>query len=203
MLIVESIVTLMSSLNLIIMREILGYIEGEYTDRDRAVMFVFIMVFFEFISRVLNSNISILKNNLTRRVNVSIMGLIYSKIYNISGSNKKYSKGTINNIINSDSSEVQNVIWMIPYSVSTPLSIIINCYTLYTMVGWAFMVAVLISAVLSLLTYFVSKYVREWYEKQRKQMDEKANYLNEMIENIKVIKIKLMDWLICSQDLWK
>ena len=171
------------------MREILGYIEGEYTDRDRAVMFVFIMVFFEIISRVLNSNISIFKSNLTRRVNVSIMGLIYSKIYNISGSNKKYSKGTINNIINSDSLQVQNIIWMIPYSVSAPFSIIVNCYTLYTMIGWAFMVAVLISAVISLLTYFVSKYIRDWYQNQQKHMDERANYLNEMIENIKVIKI--------------
>ena len=51
------------------------------------------------------------------------------------------------------------------------------------------MVAVIITVLLTVLTYFVSKYVREWYENNRKQMDERANYLNEMIENIKVIKM--------------
>ena len=186
---IEYLSTIMLSLNLIFMREILGYIEGEYTNRDRAAIFVFVMIIFELISRVFDTNITVLKNKLWREVDVSIMGLIYSKIYRISGSNKKYSKGTINNIIQSDSSEIQNTIWMLPSAASTPFSVIINCYTLYTMVGWPFMVAVIITILLSTLTYFVSKYVIRWYENNRKQMDERANYLNEMIENIKVIKM--------------
>ena len=185
--------TILSAINLVIMREILVFIEGESSNRDRAVIFVLIMVIFEFISRAFLSNSSVLRNKLSRGINMSVMGLVYSKIYKISGSNQKYNKGTINNIIHTDIAEFQSIVWMIPYATSTILSIILSWFTLYTMVGLAFMVAIIITISLTVLTYLVSKYVKEWHQSNKRQMDESANYLNEMIESIKVKQKYLKD----------
>ena len=144
------------------MREILGYIDGEYSNRDRAVIFVIIMIFFELVSRILGTNIYILKNNLSRGINLSIMGLIYTKIYKISGSNKKYSKGTINNIIQSDTNEVQEVVWMIPQVSSSVFGLLMNSYALYLIIGISSIIVILITIALTVFTYFISKYIRNW-----------------------------------------
>ena len=161
-LLIEYFWSIMSTFNLLIMREILGYIDGEYSNRDRAVIFVIIMIFFELVSRVLGTNIYILKNNLSRGINLSIMGLIYTKIYKISGSNKKYSKGTINNIIQSDTSEVQEVVWMIPQVSSSVFGFLMNSYALYLIIGISSIIVILITIALTVFTYFISKYIRNW-----------------------------------------
>ena len=171
------------------MKEILGYIDGEYSDKDRAIKFILIMILFEIFSRIINNFTSELSSRFTRLINVSLMGLIYSKIYKISGSNKKYSKGTINNLIQSDSTQVQSLVYMFPWMYNTPLSIVINLFTLYSLVGMAFVVSLIILTLFSFIIYYGRKLVQNWNEKRKQQMDIGSDYYNELIENIKVIKM--------------
>jgi len=109
-LILQWIMSTMSGLETYIMREILGYIDGEYNDREHALKYVFIMIAFWIITKVIETNISFIQIKNSNRSNVSMMGLVYSKIYNLSGSNKQYGKGAINNLIDSDTDKIQDFV---------------------------------------------------------------------------------------------
>ena len=198
-LILNTFTTFISNFNVLIMKEILGFIEGDYSDKDRAVKFVMIMIMFEIFSVVISNKIGEISQKFARLINVSLMGLIYSKIYKISESNKKYSKGTISNIIQSDSTQVQLFVWMLPWMYNTPLGLIINLFTLYTLIGTASIVSLIILLIFSAIIYYGRKFVQDWNMRRREQMDIGSDYYNELIENIKVIKMNsLIDCYIAK-----
>lgn len=98
-------------------------------------------------------------------------------------------KGTINNLIDSDTSEVENFIWMLPYMCSTPLFITLSCWTLYTLIDKACIVAILIVIGLTYALTYVKKFASKFQEKLWKNADMRSNIMNELIENIKIIKM--------------
>jgi len=111
--------------NIYILREVMSYIEGGSDDMNRALLFVVIMSISELSSQILRNFIGTLQNTISHRSYVGIQKLLYSKIFSISSAtNKKYKKGELNNLIESDPYTVCEIIWYIPNVSSFPVSVI-------------------------------------------------------------------------------
>ena len=123
----------------------MDYIDGENDDINKALMYVVIMGLFELGARALSMTVDRIQLKVASRVYVGIQKMIYSKIFRISSAtNKKYKKGDLNNLINSDSSKIAKILWELPHITSLPFLLTCSCISLYNIIGYVAFYAVAI-----------------------------------------------------------
>lgn len=124
------------------------------------------------------------------RIVVAVKGLIYSKIYTVSSAtNKKYKKGKINNLMNSDTGKIDSFIWQLPHVTCIPFLLMTSSYTLYTFLGHIFWIAVLVIFFSLSIIFYLTKWTYKVNERRRKDEDNRSDCLSEIIDNIRVIKM--------------
>mmetsp|Transcript_41923 Transcript_41923/g.48534 ORF Transcript_41923/g.48534 Transcript_41923/m.48534 type:complete len:177 (-) Transcript_41923:1539-2069(-) len=126
---------------------------------------------------------------MTCKVSNATSCLLYSKLFKVSKSSCRLSKGEMNNLVTTDAIYVESMIWQLPYHSSNLLTILISCYALYSMIGLIFIYGVVIIVVTGVGIYYISKLQTKLYESISENSDDRANLLSEIIDNIKVIKI--------------
>ena len=176
--------------NVHILREIMIYLEGESDNQSRAITFALLMIVIEMVSRVSEKLISILQATVSNNISSSVKGLLYSKAYTgSSATNKKYGKGELINLINSDASTITMMAWLASELVCVPLELAVTSYTLYCFIGHVYWYALIVTVVSFIINYYSGIWVDKFYEKFRKHSDSKYNCLSEIIDNIRVIKM--------------
>ena len=126
---------------------------------------------------------------MTWRVSYSVTGLVYSKMFKFSKSMNKYTKGELNSLWVNHPTEIESLVWQMPYWTSSVLSVIIGWYALYQMIGFIFIFGIIIIGLTSGCLYFCSKFQSKIYELINSNYEERVNLLTEIIENIKAIKM--------------
>ena len=203
MLLLKWVSTIVININIYFTKQILEYIEGDSDNTNRAVFFVFVLVSFEIIYKVINRNCLMIQEVITSRVSYSVTGLVYSKLFRFSKSIHKYTKGELNNLCVNDTGEIESLIWQMPYWTSNVLSIAIGWYALYHMIGFIFIIGLGIIGLTSGFLYFWSHLQSKIYELLSSNNDDRVNLLTEIIENIKVIKINWWSGKFTYWNYWE
>ena len=177
------------NLSIYVLKEVMSYIEGEYDDINRALAFVFVMSLTAVVSKSLA--ISREKLDLERRnVTHGIQSLIFSKIFDVtSSSNKKYRKGELNGLVNSDPRRISNFLKQSCELITIPFAIVSIIFSLYQIIGMVTIYAMIILIAASIGIIYLSKLNSKLQQIMRRHDDERGNVLLEVIENIKVIKM--------------
>ena len=176
--------------NIFMLKEVMDYIDGANDDMNRALMYVLIMVLYELTARTLHMAVDRIALKLASRVSVAIQKVVYSKIFRISSAtNKKYKKGDLNNLVNSDPARIGRFCWELPHITSLPFLLFCSCVSLFNVIGYVAIYAVCIVIFTCFCTYYICKFTENLWKQIRKNSDKRSNVLTEIIENIKVIKM--------------
>ena len=176
--------------NIFILKEVMDYIDGENNNINRALMYVVIMALFELGARTLHMAVDRIQLKVASRVCVGIQKMVYSKIFKISSAtNKKYKKGDLNNLVNSDPDRMARLLWELPHITSLPFLLVCSCASLFNVIGYVAFYAVAIVLFTCFCTFYICKLTEKLWKQIRKNSDERSNVLTEIIENIKVIKM--------------
>lgn len=174
----------------------MAYIDGESQDQSRALLFAALMVMFGMLARVFHTSCDGLQVKTTGKMRRSVKGLIYSKIFTLSSAtNKKFKKGDINNLVESETGKICRFFWELPHIAGLPMVITTCCYTLYTLIGHIVWFAVLIIAITLFAVSCLVKFTSKLHEKKIKDEDSRSNCMSEIIDNIRVIKMN--SWTSC------
>lgn len=118
-----------------------------------------------------------------------LFGLLYAKTLRITFAAKSLlGTGKIMNILHGDGKEVANYLHDFNVLWTIPLDIIVSLTLLYMEVGWyAILGAIIIGIGIGVQRIVYGKYTKI-RRKMYKYMDNRSKYLNEYLENIKIIK---------------
>jgi ABC-type multidrug transport system fused ATPase/permease subunit len=192
-------VVLIEVVNFHVLQELLEYLSGEQNDTTWAVICVLLIAVIEFVGRGFHKMSDTVQLRCASRMVASLQGMIYSKIFKMSGStNKRFRKGEMQSILNGDAHQISSIVWQAPHISSLPALAFACFYSLYKVVGHIVWLSVSSLLICIVLCYFIIKIVCDMNEKRRKQDNKNSNLLNEIIEHIKVIKMN--SYIQCFND---
>ena len=192
-------VILIEVVNFHVLQELLEYLSGEQNDMSWAMVCVLLIAGIEFVGRGFHKMSDTAQLRCASRIVASVKGMIYSKIFKMSGStNKRFKKGEMQSILNHDAGQICSIVWQVPHITSLPALAIACFYSLYQVVGHIVWLSVIVNISVVVLCYFIVKIVCKMNEKRRKQDNKNSNLLNEIIEHIKVIKMN--SYITCFNE---
>jgi ABC-type bacteriocin/lantibiotic exporter with double-glycine peptidase domain len=155
----------LGSVDTFLVKEIMGYIEGESDDMKLALIFVGVHAGFN----VLMSMFSIYCNNhmviLGHAAKYSIIGMIYRRILRISPkTNKKFSKGDIISYINGDSWKINWIFGSLADFSSIPIRIAIYFVSIYILIGWNILFALFMIGLFTGISYLLNDFGTKVYK---------------------------------------
>ena len=167
----------------------MGYIDKDYDDINRALLFILAIVVLEFVKRC--EHMATEKIRIGRsKIAHGMQGLIYSKVFKVtSSSNKKFGKGELNGLVNRDPFAISHFIHQCSVALTMPFAIISALFNLYLIIGYIVVYALAAILLNAIAMYGYLKVRSRMFQALRKHFDERGNALIEMVENIKVIKI--------------
>ena len=168
----------------------MGYVEGSQNNLQYALFAVLLTATFEYSSRILQVSHQSHFNKTSIAIKIGLQKLLYSKLFKISAAtNKKYSKGDLNNLINSDPEKIFWFMCSFTHFVSIPLVVTVHCIILYSFIGIVFVYAFLLMLATTIIFFYLFKISESVWEKVMANNDARSRILTEIIENIKVIKM--------------
>ena len=190
--IIQLIITFGTTLQQLLLREILSYIESDNADQKqqiRALAFAITMLTYIFLSKIINENAGYYVVKFEVQLRQAITSMMYSKVLRVSPStNKKFEKGRLVNMIQNDSDSTTFVFEELPQFLAQPFQMVFIIISLYLLIDYLVVVAVIFMIVSTFIFYLIAKWNAYVQKQWLKYIDKRLNKLNESIENIKIIK---------------
>ena len=123
----------------------------------------------------------------------SLKSMLFRKNFKMTGAtNKDFTSGEINHIIQGETGRIWTFIWQGPSYIEIPMNLILSAYLVFTYIGWSGLIVLLGLGLHWALNYVRGKTEKEINEKKREFSTERMKYINESFYNIK--SLKLFGW---------
>ncbi|CAI2363221.1 unnamed protein product [Moneuplotes crassus] len=176
--------------------QILSYINGENDYLNWTLLCAITLATFEFTARGFHMMQNVQQLKFGHRIGAAISGLAFSKMFKIPEG--KYQKGQLQNLIGDDCQRISGIFLEIPHITSIPLLIISTFSSLYLFIGHIIWIPLGIMAAGIFVVYYTNTFMRELEKRKRKDDDDRATVLSEIIDNIKVLKMN--SWTHCFEE---
>jgi ABC-type multidrug transport system fused ATPase/permease subunit len=124
------------------------------------------------------------------RIKGGLASAIYKKSLKLSNEGRaSKTTGDIVNFMSVDAQRLQDLTQFGQQLWSAPFQIIICMVSLYQLVGWSMLAGVGVMIVMIPLNGFISRVMRNLQKKQMKNKDARSRLINEIIQNMKSIKL--------------
>ena len=123
----------------------------------------------------------------------ALKSMLFRKNFKMTGAtNKDFTSGEINHIIQGETGRIWTFIWEGPAYLEVPMNLVCSAYLVFTYIGWSGLIVLLGLGLHWLLSYVRGKTEKEINEKKGQFSTERYKYINESFYNIK--SLKLFGW---------
>ncbi|EPQ30424.1 uncharacterized protein PFL1_01950 [Pseudozyma flocculosa PF-1] len=124
------------------------------------------------------------------RVRAGLVSAIFKKSLRLSNEERgTRATGDIQNMMSVDAQRLMDLCSYLWIALSAPFQITLAFVSLYNLLGWSSMVGVAIMVVAVPLNTMLARYLRKLSERQMKVKDKRTRLMNEILTNIKSIKL--------------
>ncbi|CAI2364032.1 unnamed protein product [Moneuplotes crassus] len=183
-------------INFHVQAEVLSYIDGGDESMLWAIICAFAIAGMEFTARGFHMLQNTQQLRCGERVGAAVSSLAYSKIFRIREG--KYQKGQLQNMIDDDCVRISNVFHEATQIAIMPMLIVTTFFYLYLYIGHIIWIPLGIIIAGAVFVYFVNIFVAQLEKRKRKDDDDRATVLSEIIDNIKVLKMN--SWTHCFEE---
>ena len=190
--IIQLIITFGTTLQQLLLKEILSYIESDNADQKqqiRALTFAITMLTYIFLSKIINENAGYYVVKFEVQLRQAITSMMYSKVLRVSPStNKKFEKGRLVNMIQNDANSITFVFEDFPQLLAEPFHMIFIIISLYFLIDYLVVIAVVLVIISTFINYLIAKWNASVQRVWLKYIDRRIHKISESIDNIKIIK---------------
>ena len=190
--IMQAIVTLGLTLQSLLLKQVLNYIQSDSTDQKPmiiALAFAISMLTYIFVSKIVFENAGYYQVKFEVQLKQAIISMMYTKVLRVSPStNKKFEKGRLVNMIQNDSVSTTFVFKEFPLLLVQPFHMIFIVISLYFLIDYLVFAAVGLVTLSTFLNYLIARWSASVQKVWFKYIDRRLHKIGESIDNIKIIK---------------